>query len=94
MFQRRLLSPAVRLGRGRVDSRCRLTVRQTSDEDTSQFDQRFTNQPPVDSPDDSHLSESANLVFEASTGPAQGEWAGGAKTAGGQPVTGGAGFAQ
>ncbi|KAF0299110.1 Ribosomal protein S6 kinase beta-1 [Amphibalanus amphitrite] len=39
----------------------------TSEEDTSQFDQRFTNQPPVDSPDDSHLSESANLVFEGFT---------------------------
>ncbi len=30
----------------------------------SLFDSRFTKQPPVDSPDDSKLSESANLIFE------------------------------
>ncbi|ODM87914.1 Ribosomal protein S6 kinase beta-1 [Orchesella cincta] len=35
-----------------------------SDEDTSLFDTRFTKQPPVDSPDDTKLSESANLIFQ------------------------------
>lgn len=34
-----------------------------SDDDTSQFDAKFTKQPPYDSPDDSHLSESANQLF-------------------------------
>ncbi|XP_075919476.1 ribosomal protein S6 kinase beta-1 isoform X3 [Petromyzon marinus] len=34
-----------------------------SDEDVSQFDSKFTRQTPVDSPDESSLSESANLVF-------------------------------
>ncbi|XP_028668154.1 ribosomal protein S6 kinase beta-2-like [Erpetoichthys calabaricus] len=34
-----------------------------SDEDVSQFDTRFTRQTPVDSPDDSALSESADQVF-------------------------------
>lgn len=36
---------------------------QQSAEDVSQFDSKFTSQPPVDSPDDSTLSESANQVF-------------------------------
>ena len=35
----------------------------TSDEDVSQFDTKFTKQTPIDSPDDSMLSESANNVF-------------------------------
>uniref|UniRef100_A0A8C6P4G6 Ribosomal protein S6 kinase B2 n=1 Tax=Nothobranchius furzeri TaxID=105023 RepID=A0A8C6P4G6_NOTFU len=34
-----------------------------SDEDVSQFDTRFTRQTPVDSPDDSTLSHSAELAF-------------------------------
>nr|XP_023415310.1 ribosomal protein S6 kinase beta-2 isoform X3 [Loxodonta africana] len=34
-----------------------------SEEDVSQFDTRFTRQTPVDSPDDSALSESANQAF-------------------------------
>ncbi|XP_039533993.1 ribosomal protein S6 kinase beta-1 isoform X1 [Pimephales promelas] len=34
-----------------------------SADDVSQFDSKFTSQPPVDSPDDSTLSESANQVF-------------------------------
>ncbi|KAJ7308852.1 hypothetical protein JRQ81_008124 [Phrynocephalus forsythii] len=34
-----------------------------SEEDVSQFDAKFTRQTPVDSPDDSTLSESANQVF-------------------------------
>ncbi|XP_063063238.1 ribosomal protein S6 kinase beta-1-like [Engraulis encrasicolus] len=34
-----------------------------SAEDVSQFDSKFTSQTPVDSPDDSTLSESANQVF-------------------------------
>ena len=34
-----------------------------SEEDVSQFDSKFTRQTPVDSPDDSALSESANQVF-------------------------------
>uniref|UniRef100_A0A3P8Z728 Ribosomal protein S6 kinase n=1 Tax=Esox lucius TaxID=8010 RepID=A0A3P8Z728_ESOLU len=34
-----------------------------SADDVSQFDSKFTDEPPVDSPDDSTLSESANQVF-------------------------------
>lgn len=34
-----------------------------SADDVSQFDSKFTSQTPVDSPDDSTLSESANQVF-------------------------------
>lgn len=34
-----------------------------SDDDVSQFDTKFTKQTPIDSPDDSLLSESANQVF-------------------------------
>lgn len=36
---------------------------QQSDEDVSQFDSRFTRQTPVDSPDDTTLSHSAELAF-------------------------------
>lgn len=36
---------------------------QQSADDVSQFDSKFTSQTPVDSPDDSMLSESANQVF-------------------------------
>ena len=32
----------------------------------SQFDSKFTKQTPVDSPDDSMLSESANKIFQVS----------------------------
>ncbi|KAK7087781.1 ribosomal protein S6 kinase beta-1-like isoform X2 [Littorina saxatilis] len=39
----------------------------TSDEDTSQFDTKFTRQTPVDSPDDSVLSDSINQVFQGFT---------------------------
>ncbi len=39
---------------------------QTSEEDVSQFDTKFTKQTPVDSPDDSLLSESANQIFMVS----------------------------
>lgn len=39
-----------------------------SEEDVSQFDSKFTRQTPVDSPDDSTLSESANQVFLVSEG--------------------------
>ncbi|XP_067134197.1 ribosomal protein S6 kinase beta-1-like [Centruroides vittatus] len=35
----------------------------SGEDDVSQFDTKFTKQPAVDSPDDSHLSESANQVF-------------------------------
>ncbi|XP_056639244.1 ribosomal protein S6 kinase beta-2 [Diorhabda sublineata] len=38
-----------------------------SDDDVSQFDTRFTKQTPVDSPDESTLSESANLIFQGFT---------------------------
>lgn len=38
-----------------------------SDDDVSQFDTKFTRQIPVDSPDDSTLSESANLIFQGFT---------------------------
>lgn len=37
---------------------------QASADDVSQFDTRFTKQTPIDSPDDSTLSESANMVFQ------------------------------
>ena len=36
---------------------------QSDETDVSQFDSKFTKQTPVDSPDDSMLSESANQVF-------------------------------
>ncbi|XP_072391519.1 ribosomal protein S6 kinase beta-2-like [Diabrotica undecimpunctata] len=38
-----------------------------SDDDVSQFDTRFTKQTPVDSPDESTLSESANMIFQGFT---------------------------
>ncbi|XP_019865582.2 ribosomal protein S6 kinase beta-2 isoform X2 [Aethina tumida] len=37
------------------------------DDDVSQFDSKFTRQTPVDSPDESTLSESANLIFQGFT---------------------------
>ncbi|MGH0155266.1 UNVERIFIED_CONTAM: hypothetical protein FKN15_028968 [Acipenser sinensis] len=48
-----------RLGAGPGDA----TEIQQSADDVSQFDSKFTSQTPVDSPDDSTLSESANQVF-------------------------------
>ena len=39
---------------------------QSGEEDVSQFDSKFTKQTPVDSPDDSMLSESANKIFQVS----------------------------
>ena len=36
---------------------------QSGEEDVSQFDTKFTKQTPVDSPDDSCLSESVNQIF-------------------------------
>ncbi|CAH1970710.1 unnamed protein product [Acanthoscelides obtectus] len=39
----------------------------TSDDDVSQFDTKFTKQTPVDSPDESTLSESANMIFQGFT---------------------------
>ncbi|XP_025065815.1 ribosomal protein S6 kinase beta-1 isoform X2 [Alligator sinensis] len=50
---------ASRLGAGSGDA----GEVQQSEEDVSQFDSKFTRQTPVDSPDDSTLSESANQVF-------------------------------
>ncbi|KAA0704015.1 Ribosomal protein S6 kinase beta-1 [Triplophysa tibetana] len=44
-----------------VNFRCLFLQR--SADDVSQFDSKFTSQTPVDSPDDSTLSESANQVF-------------------------------
>jgi len=41
-------------------------IQQRSEDDVSQFDTRFTRQIPVDSPDDTTLSESANLIFQVS----------------------------
>lgn len=38
-----------------------------SEDDVSQFDTKFTKQIPVDSPDESTLSESANLIFQGFT---------------------------
>ncbi|XP_071946289.1 ribosomal protein S6 kinase beta-1-like [Antedon mediterranea] len=39
----------------------------TSEDDVSQFDTKFTREIPVDSPDDSALSESANKIFQGFT---------------------------
>lgn len=39
---------------------------QKSADDTSQFDEQFTATVPVDSPVESTLSESANLIFQVS----------------------------
>lgn len=44
----------------------KIIIFQTSDDDVSQFDTRFTLQTPIDSPDESTLSESANLMFQVS----------------------------
>ncbi|OWR41538.1 ribosomal protein S6 kinase [Danaus plexippus plexippus] len=41
--------------------------RLASEDDVSQFDTRFTLQTPIDSPDESTLSESANLMFQGFT---------------------------
>ena len=37
---------------------------QASEDDVSQFDTKFTGQTPIDSPVESTLSESANLIFQ------------------------------
>ena len=37
-----------------------------SEDDVSQFDTKFTKQAPIDSPVDTTLSESANMVFVVS----------------------------
>ncbi len=42
-------------------------ILQHGEDDTSQFDAKFTQMPPVDSPVESKLSESANLNFQVST---------------------------
>ncbi|XP_022903387.2 ribosomal protein S6 kinase beta-1 [Onthophagus taurus] len=39
----------------------------SSEDDVSQFDTKFTKQTPVDSPDESTLSESANMIFKGFT---------------------------
>lgn len=39
---------------------------QRSEDDVSQFDTKFTKQIPVDSPEESTLSESANMMFQVS----------------------------
>ena len=39
---------------------------QRSEDDVSQFDTKFTRQIPIDSPEESTLSESANLMFQVS----------------------------
>ncbi|KAJ9596437.1 hypothetical protein L9F63_012521, partial [Diploptera punctata] len=39
----------------------------TGEDDVSQFDTKFTKQTPIDSPDESTLSESANLLFQGFT---------------------------
>lgn len=39
----------------------------TGEDDVSQFDTKFTKQTPIDSPEDSTLSESANMVFQGFT---------------------------
>jgi hypothetical protein len=41
-----------------------LVALQAGEDDVSQFDTKFTKQTPIDSPDESTLSESANLVFQ------------------------------
>ena len=41
-----------------------LCLLQAGEDDVSQFDTKFTKQTPIDSPDESTLSESANLVFQ------------------------------
>jgi len=39
----------------------------SGEDDVSQFDTKFTKQTPIDSPDESTLSESANMVFQGFT---------------------------
>lgn len=39
---------------------------QASEDDVSQFDTKFTGQTPIDSPVESNLSESANMIFQVS----------------------------
>uniref|UniRef100_A0AAX7V0Z6 Ribosomal protein S6 kinase beta-2 n=1 Tax=Astatotilapia calliptera TaxID=8154 RepID=A0AAX7V0Z6_ASTCA len=56
-------NPAQRLGSSKADC----ADIQQSDEDVSQFDTRFTRQTPVDSPDDTSLSHSAELAFAGFT---------------------------
>lgn len=46
---------------------CLSVCLQSGDDDTSQFDIKFTRQPAVDSPDDSLVSESADLHFKGFT---------------------------
>jgi hypothetical protein len=43
-----------------------LFLLQRSEDDVSQFDTKFTKQIPVDSPEESMLSESANMMFQVS----------------------------
>lgn len=43
-----------------------MSSQQRSEDDVSQFDTKFTRQIPVDSPDETTLSESANLIFQVS----------------------------
>lgn len=52
--------------RGRVISQLLYSpfLLQANEEDVSQFDSKFTKQTPVDSPDDTMLSESANKIFK------------------------------
>ena len=51
----------------------------------SQFDSKFTHQTPVDSPDDNHLSQSVNQLFEVAAlqGGFRG-WGGGGVAFGGE----------
>nr|KAF6467562.1 ribosomal protein S6 kinase B2 [Rousettus aegyptiacus] len=51
-------NPSQRIGGGPGDA-----ADVQSEDDVSQFDTRFTRQTPVDSPDDTALSESANQAF-------------------------------
>ncbi|CAG2054706.1 unnamed protein product [Timema podura] len=44
-----------------------VNIFQSSEDDVSQFDTKFTKQTPIDSPDESTLSESANMVFQGFT---------------------------
>nr|KAF6467566.1 ribosomal protein S6 kinase B2 [Rousettus aegyptiacus] len=57
-------NPSQRIGGGPGDA----ADVQQSEDDVSQFDTRFTRQTPVDSPDDTALSESANQAFLVRSG--------------------------
>ncbi|XP_046680607.1 ribosomal protein S6 kinase beta-1-like isoform X2 [Homalodisca vitripennis] len=46
---------------------CPFKIKLKSADDVSQFDTKFTRQTPVDSPDESMLSASANLIFQGFT---------------------------